>query len=103
MSIVTNIMICGRGVDEHIDEINKWLEENDHFPIGYIDPCNNVVGGEKCLEMRILIGAFNHFDLDDFVSYLKSIYWNWDRVDLFVKEEDDDPAYFRRIIIYEGY
>ncbi len=102
MSIVTNIMICGHDVDEHIDEVNKWLTEHGHYPIGYIDPCNEVVGGEKCLEIRILIGAFNHLELDDFISHLNSIDWGRDRVDLFVKEENDDPIYFRRIIIWEG-
>ena len=99
MSIVTNILIVGGDVDEHIDEVNKWLSEHDHYPIGLIDPCNDVVGGEKCLEIRILIGAFNHLDLDDFVSHLCSIDWGDDHVDLFVKKEHDDQYRFDRVTI----
>ncbi len=100
MSIVTNIMICGIDVDEHIDEVNKWLTEHNHYPIGYIDPCNEVVGGESCLEIGILVGAFKYLKLDDFILHLKSIEWGWNSVDLFVKEEHDDPAVFRKIPIW---
>ena len=53
-------------------------------------------GGNKFLEAPVYIGAYNHFDLNDFIDYLKLIEWaEPENVQLIVKEEEDE---FFRII-----
>ena len=48
-------------------------------------------GGSKFLETPLYIGAYNHFDLQGFIDYLKLIEWEEiDKVQIIVKEQNDD-------------
>lgn len=84
MSIDTTIMICGQGVEEKEGKINEWLESKHHFGLCPIIES----GGEKGLNVDILQGSFDHFELDWFIEFLKSLEWK-SPTDLFVMEEDD--------------
>jgi hypothetical protein len=48
-------------------------------------------GGNKFLEAPVYIGAYNNFDLNDFIDYLKLIEWEEiDNVQIIVKEQEDE-------------
>lgn len=48
-------------------------------------------GGSKCLQTDVAIGAFNYFDLSEFIAHLKTIPWEYPEcVQLIISEEDDE-------------
>jgi hypothetical protein len=84
MSIDTTVMICGLGVEDKEGKINEWLESKHHFGLSPIIES----GGEKGLNVDILQGSFDHFELDWFIEFLESLEWECP-TDLFIMEEDD--------------
>lgn len=70
-----------------LNEINKWLDEHNHAPFGEeID-----AGGEKGFEASVFAAAFNYFNTEEFIEYLKSLPWE-DRqsVQVFVKKQEEN-------------
>jgi len=68
--------------------------ENDKLPKGWY-------GGSKYMEANIYLGAFNHFNTNDFINHLKSIKWeNPQDVQIIVKEENEFK--FKLINIFSG-
>jgi hypothetical protein len=113
MSMVTNFIIAVRyfaGVDEALAEkLNGYFEDKHRYPWTYkpLSPLRALkghdldrpFGGNKQLECDLFVGAFNHLDLNDFVSYLNGVQWSDnDEVQLIVCEQEDDG--FRIIDIH---
>ena len=97
MSNVTNLLLhIGMLEDEKakIQEVNAYFEQrqvrplisldDEHLPRGWY-------GGDKYLECRLYVGAFNYLYLDEFIEHLKTITWEEpEALQLMVKEERDD-------------
>lgn len=99
MSRVTNIilrtpLLNDRERSRYQEEINLFFEgENGLVNCSDDNLPRSWYGGTKVLEAELWIGAFNHFDLDKFVSHLKEISWNTgyqDWVQVIYKGQDDD-------------
>lgn len=96
MSYVTNLIFSLSIVD--VDR-GKMDEVNTHFVDKGIKPLVSVhderlprawYGGSKYLETGLYLGAFNHFDLDDFIKHVRTISWRFpQKVQIIVKEQED--------------
>lgn len=96
MSQVTNIIL-------HIPIFENKSEVETYLNLWYIDHrygrCRPTwkdyqqafQNGNKNLESNLIIGAYNHFDLVDFIEHLKAYDWfEPEYVQLFVMEEEQD-------------
>jgi hypothetical protein len=86
MSVVTNIIIAVNGyhrseIGDVAKLINAYFDDKTLYPWNY-DPMialddpsvpNDRIGGNKYLEVRLFVGAFNHLNADSFVDYLKNL------------------------------
>ena len=88
MSNVTNVILSDDSLrgDQLIDKIQ------DQLGVIRIDPLD--VGGTKCLENNLYIGAFNYLIMEDFIRLVRDVYNNVETVDrddvqLLVKTQDD--------------
>ncbi len=96
MSMVTNVIVsieCATP-SEHIDAVNQWLLDQNSPPLDLIDGDS---GGNKNLEVTLLIGAYNYFNITGYVKYLKTL--NIGDITLMVQGQDDDHF---RAICFEG-
>jgi hypothetical protein len=100
MSAVTNIMICSTFDDDKCEErmniINTWLAKNHHTRLinakyakkmRVLPP--DTWGGEKNPEVDVILGAFDMFDSDTFISFLKTLDWETG-TDLFIMRQEED-------------
>ena len=88
MSVVTNMIFTFSSTDKNIIfNINKWLNGREY---GELNAVADMAGGYKFFESQIFIAAFNHFFLDDFIDFIKSLAWNDPcAVQIFIKKEFD--------------
>jgi hypothetical protein len=103
MSVVTNVILTfSIGEYEYtkgdsyrhycVDEINKWLLENDTraYRIG-LKNVWQYAGGDKNLETDIYTAAFNHLDIEAFKQCVFSQDWmEPESVQLYIKGQEDD-------------
>jgi hypothetical protein len=105
MSVVTNVILCAEldGAEE-LDALNEglsrcyWTGEHGWWAGGkkFSRIPNDLPAGTKCLETDVLLGAFNHLVLDELISIIESLEWEWpEDVQLFVKGNEE--ARFREI------
>jgi hypothetical protein len=97
MSRVTNLILSfstGENEEKCMSVVNSYQYRNITLNLVSIDYNKNVekgycwYGGTKFMEANLYVGAFNHFDLDDFVAFLKTVKWEEpEDVQLIVKEE----------------
>lgn len=97
MSIVTNLLLTfSISEDEptRMKEVN-WFQHRGRdinltsadFSIGGMKSYD----GSKNMEAILYIGVYNHFNLEEFITYLSGLRWKeLDRVQLIVKEEEDE-------------
>ena len=100
MSEVTNLILSfsiGEDEEVRLKEVNSFRYRDLEMNLVSADFNKNMdgstawYGGTKFLETPLYIGAFNHFDLDGFISHLKKI--NWDQpenVQVIVKGQWDE-------------
>jgi hypothetical protein len=90
MSYVTNVMLSIGPAEVHrlpilITEINKWLDEHNH---GAFEEIN--AGGYKGFEADVFAAAFNFFNTEEFLAYLKTLHWEEiESVQVFVNKQDE--------------
>lgn len=97
MSVVTNIILTFSSGESEQQIIAKLAEHkyNGNMPFLMVSVNDeklpkNWYGGTKNLEANILIGAYNHLDLQPLLIALQKIKWeNPQDVVLMVKEEND--------------
>ena len=100
MSVVTNLILTfATGEDEIACEkaINDYTYHGLKMNLVSVDFDKDQkagkawYGGGKFLEAALYIGAFNHFDIEDFRKYLRKLNWEFpELVQLIVKEQDDE-------------
>jgi hypothetical protein len=101
MSSVTNVILltmCGELRDEYnptpiLTNLNNWLAENHYGALdnGPLVVVNHLGGGFKCITSDIAIGAFNYFDVEEFVQQVLSQDWQSPKcVQLMIKDENDE-------------
>jgi hypothetical protein len=98
LSVVTNLILhLGLADEDKINDINRFFqrgEDPDYWPQGLTsvsDPSlpKGWYGGNKYLEVRLFIGAYNHLDLQAFLAHLRRIEFSWPRyVQLMVCEQE---------------
>lgn len=105
MSRVTNLVLCLQAVDDwvtRIDQVNRYFDGASKGLVSVDDPSlpRAWYGGTKFLEAGLYIGAYNHLDLQAFITHLRSIAWECPEcVQLLVKEEEDER--FRLVNVFE--
>lgn len=80
MSVVTTvIVVCSYDPhDETIKAISEFTGNSQGIPLQFgkpIDHCGPHVGGYKCAETDVVIGAWNHFDTEGFLKHLETVPW----------------------------
>lgn len=105
MSEVTNLILTfsnNEDEEQRIKEVNFYISDGSNINLisaDYLrktdilgrDNRKSWYGGTKFLDRPLYIGAINHLDLKDFISYLQEI--NWEEIEyvqLIVKQELDD-------------
>lgn len=82
MSVVTTVVVIGQEAtdDTYKQAFNfKYRDVSwaDHMNMGELDPCAKWIGGSKCAESDIYVGAFNYFDHFGFLEHLETIKWSY--------------------------
>jgi hypothetical protein len=102
MSIVTNLIINIPSIENEriIRRINQFIDIHypDRRPFVDIDDASVIKGtfirpwyaGDKFFEANVYIGAFNHFDLDEFLEFIKSMVTEKNVIQVLVRLQDDD-------------
>lgn len=81
MSVVTNVILTiPLYNDEEKLEIVRQINRFFTGETGFVSVDDKSLprgwyGGTKMLEVEILIGAFNHLDIEELIKHLKSIDW----------------------------
>lgn len=86
MSVVTNVLLS----DDSLRNDQVWEAVVSRLNLVLLN--NQDVGGDKCLENMLYIGAFNYLRLEEFIATLRDIYKHVeldDDVQLLVKEQDE--------------
>lgn len=92
MSYVTNVLVHG-----NLDR-DEELRMREEMNLSSLTPCpadgyEVHWGGGKMPECDVWAGAFNHLNVDEFLSKLAAQPWFWGQAEVFVMSEDD--ALFR--------
>jgi hypothetical protein len=100
MSVVTNLILSFSSLEQvetRMKDINCFPYNGGQLNLVSIDYNKDKekstvwYGGNKFFEGNIFIGAYNHFNTDEFVAYLKQINWEApELVQLIVKEDWDE-------------
>ncbi len=96
MSSVTNVILCWQGDgDGMIDRVNEWMNQDEIVSQGEglitLDPCSSYIGGTKCFEGKIAIGAFNYLDKRLLIRHVARIDWKYpDTVQMMMKAQNED-------------
>jgi hypothetical protein len=80
------------GSASKIEEVNRVFRGGKGF-VSLDDPSlpRGWYGGSKYLEAELYAGAFNGFDIDEFMDHLRTIEWQDPRcVQMFIREQDDE-------------
>lgn len=80
--------------DTRMDKPLISCDDNHRVPIGWY-------GGSKMLEARVYIGAFNYFNIGEFMKHLKLIDWEFPEYVQLIIQEDGDEQF--RIIQMTGW
>lgn len=99
MSVVTNIILSFSIMENEISDIedsytnmvliNNWLRKHDHGAFG--EDATIASGGEKHLETPVYLAAFNFFDLDEFLAFLRTLPWEEpENVQVFVQGQEEE-------------
>lgn len=87
MSQVTNILLSDDSIGSSECERHKSIQTV--LNLAKID-CETV-GGNKCLEDDLFVGAFNYLDLENYIQKVRDVFKDdIGDVQLFVKEQDDE-------------
>lgn len=106
MSQTTCVIICGKGVANYSGMIEEWLEKEGHdrgltnlvATSRYLSAIGQIeIAGDGVPTTDVLICAYNHFTILDFINFLKGLCWD-SSIDLFYKEEWEDR--FTQVEIY---
>ncbi len=93
MSVVTDVLLTGGlELEDMVAMVNLFFDPGPGLAM--VD--GRQVGGSKCLQATVLIGAFNYLDLSGFVAHLRELPWpRWstERIRLFVQEENDECGF----------
>ena len=109
MSRVTNVLLHIGYRDSNSDigiivQANTYFEDrNIRGLISLDDPSlpKGWYGGNKYLEAKLYVGAFNHLYLKEFIEHLRSLEWESpSQVQLIVKEPEEDV--FRIVPVFEA-
>jgi hypothetical protein len=89
MSRVTNVILTTAAGEEQIEAFNAaW--DWDGGP-QFQDVPSDIPAGTKHLECNVYLGAFNHLDLNAFVSAIRRTAWDCpESVQIFILEEDSE-------------
>jgi hypothetical protein len=104
VSYVTNVILHIGILDDaktRLQEVNHFFEEGLRPLISVDDPTlpRGWYGGDKMLECKISIGAFNYLYLDGLITHLKTIKWEEpESLQLLVKDGRDDK--FRIVDVF---
>lgn len=80
MSWVTTAILVVSSDDEPTNEAFAFTGHSAQSPMvmARLDGCDEAhVGGTKCAECDIYIGAFNYFDHDGWFAHLATLTWVW--------------------------
>lgn len=92
MSRVTNIIfICSCSETYELEKLRSFFDRKKLPNLQKIENCS--VGGNKCLEAEVFIGAYNYFgDKNEFIEYVKRQEWSSfrDCIQILIKEEEDE-------------
>lgn len=100
MSVVSNIILSFSIMEDFreeddkdviilMDDVNDWLTERGKGTFG--GDVNDVLGGTKHLETPVYVAAFNHFDIEAFIAFIKTLPWREpENVQLFVKGQEEN-------------
>jgi len=93
MSRVTNAILAahvGRRPDDEIAVVNEFLRTNE-VGGGEFREVTDHAGGNKHLECRVYLSAFNHADTHRIVEAVRQAPWrDREMVQLFVKEQEEE-------------
>jgi hypothetical protein len=99
MSVVTNLILTFSSLENEdivVEKVNSFHYRDRQLDLVSADYNKSFdsgawYGGDKFLEARVYIGAFNHFDIDRFIIHLKQIKWaSPENVQIMVKGQDDE-------------
>jgi len=100
MSNVTNVILSFSIIEEEyelqdfqhykiMDKINQWLYDSKYGQ--FSKELTEYAGGNKVTETPIYIAAFNHFNIDAFVEFIKTLNWEEpEDVQIFIQTQDED-------------
>ena len=95
MSVVTNVMITGLFSEAQNEDVSNHLKKftKDTLEFMHVDGCK--VGGEKCLEADVYIGAFNYMDFELFCDIILELDtflddYVFECIQVMLKKQDDD-------------
>lgn len=104
MSSVTDVILTLSLMEERdeddalpaVDRLNEYLLSRK---IGKLERVDGSAGGRKVFQAVVLLGAFNHLNLEDLIRAIAVQEWvERDDVQLFVKGEHDDTFTIREIL-----
>jgi len=105
MSRVTNVILTfSLDEEEAIRELSTALTAFTWYggrPLTDAAEVDGLVAGSKAMECGICLGAFNYFDLSEFLTAIRNTSWKYPcELQLFIKEQEDD--WFRQVHDFEG-
>ena len=96
MSDVTNLLIAfssGEDKEKIQQQLRQHINNGRPFNVVSVDAPTLPLGwyaGSKFLEAGLFIGAYNHLDLDELLTFMKSMTWHEpEDVQLIVKKQLD--------------
>ncbi|TCC87331.1 hypothetical protein EZ428_21775 [Pedobacter frigiditerrae] len=97
MSNVTNLILSfslSENEQEILEELEKFSYNQNEFEIVSVNDDklpNAWYGGTKNLETNLFIGAYNHFESEKFIDFLRKISWKeMGEVQVIIKGQFDD-------------
>ena len=90
MSWVADVILVTSLSDEDNNDLDAWLlGEYPHR--GRLVRVDDHAGGNKCMQARVSIGAYNHLYIEGLVNAFRAIRWEFPEcAQLLIKDEDDD-------------
>lgn len=82
MSVVTTVVVIGQEADDdtYMQAFNFKYRDvawANRMHMGELDACAEYIGGSKCAESDIYVGAFNLFDHYGWLDHLETIKWSY--------------------------
>jgi hypothetical protein len=77
VSEVTNILVSFDILErpERLAAVNAWLTEHGGSPLADVWSTDACVGGPKRMEVPLHAGAYNHFEVIPFITFLRGLPW----------------------------